>query len=53
MYDLIVTAMLKPFVAGHIFGVLLGQQAAALIEFLMRKLVVRAPLTGFLMERLS
>ena len=35
MNDLIVTAMLIPFVAGHVFGVLLGQQAAAFVELLM------------------
>ena len=35
MYDLIVTAMLIPIVAGHVFGVLLGQQAAAFVELLM------------------
>ena len=36
VYDLIVTAMLIPIVAGHVFGVLLGQQAAAFVELLLR-----------------
>ena len=52
MDHLIVMTMIIPVVAGHVLSVLLGQQTAAFIEFLMRKLVVRSPLTGFLMERL-
>ena len=36
MYDVIMLTMFKPFVAGHVFGVLLGQQAAAFVELLLR-----------------
>ena len=52
MNDLIVLTMLIPFVAGHVFGVLLGQQATAFIELLMVQTVVRPPLAGFLVESL-
>ena len=52
MNDLIMVTMLIPIVAGHIFSVLLGQQAAAFVELLLGQAVVRSPPAGLLMESL-
>jgi hypothetical protein len=48
--DVIIPTMLKPFVACHVLGVLLCQEAAVTVQLLVRHAVVRTPSTGFSMD---
>jgi|TARA_R110000824_G_scaffold350477_3_gene537418 hypothetical protein len=48
--DVVIPTMLEPFVAGHVLGVLLCQDAAVTVQLLVHHAVVRTPSTGFPMD---